>query len=71
MGNDGKVKLDGQRRAIREHVEKYKKYPDDRDKNFALKTIKNCQKEVQSILKKYPHLSSSWEDTWIPGAKER
>jgi len=71
MGNDGKVKLDGQRRAIREHIEKYKKYPLDRDKDYALKTIRNCQKEVQSLRKKYPHLPESWEDKWVPGAKEK
>jgi hypothetical protein len=71
MAHEGRIKLEGQRRAIREHIAKYKIYPDAWDKNYALKTIRNCQKEVVSLLRKFPNLHASWEDTWVPGAMER
>lgn len=63
---DDKTKLEGQRRAVREHIEKYNKYHDERDKNFALKTIRNCQNRISLILKKHSHWPSSYEDDWTP-----
>lgn len=61
-----KDELKGQRRAVREHVEKYKKYPDKRDKDFALKTIGNARSHIARLKSKHPSLDSSWEDTWRP-----
>ena len=60
-------KLFGQRRAIWEHIEKWKTYPDPRDKDFALKTIRNCQAQVADIRRKSPQLRPDWIDTWKPG----
>jgi hypothetical protein len=63
---DDRLKLDGQRRAIREHIEKYKSYPNPADKNFALKTIRNAQEQIGKILTNHPHWLGSWEDKWTP-----
>ena len=63
---DDKTKLEGQRAAIREHKEKYERYSIQNDKDFALKTIKNCQNQIANILRRHPHWSSSWEDSWKP-----
>lgn len=59
-------KIDGQRAAIREHIDKYRRYPIPHEKEFALKTIRNCQKEIADLRKRSPHLKPSWEDTWQP-----
>jgi hypothetical protein len=60
--------IDGMRKAIRGHVEKWKKYPDKQDKDFAVKTIVRVQTDVTNIKEKHPSLKndSSWEDTWKP-----
>ena len=63
---DDKTKLAGQRAAVREHIEKYNKYTQQHEKDYALKTIRNAQKQIASILKKHPHWPSSSEDTWSP-----
>ena len=63
---DDKTKLEGQRRAVREHIEKYNRYPDKRDKEYALKTIRNAQNQIRRILSKHPHWGSSYEDNWAP-----
>ncbi len=63
---DDKTKLESQRAAIREHKEKYERYSIQHDKDFALKTIKNCQNQIANILRSHPHWSSSWEDSWKP-----
>jgi len=68
---DDKVKLEGQRNAIREHIDKYKAYPNEWDKQFALKTIRRCQSEIQDLIAKHKHWLPSWEDTWFPGASEK
>lgn len=58
--------LDGQRRSIREHIEKWKTYPAAQDKEFALKTIRRCQDHVSKLRRDHPSLGSSWEDSWRP-----
>jgi len=63
---DDKTKLAGQRRAVREHIDKYNKYPLEHDKNYALKTIRNAQNQIQRIRAKHPHWPSSYEDNWTP-----
>lgn len=63
---DDKTKLAGQRAAVREHIEKYNKYTQKHEKDYALKTIRNAQSQIASILKKHPHWPSSYEDTWSP-----
>lgn len=65
MSNDDK-KLEGQRAAIREHINKHRSYPEPEDKAFALKTIGNAQDQITAILKKHPHWDESWEDRWRP-----
>ena len=61
--SDDSIKLEGQRRAIREHIEKYKRYPDQRDKDFALKTIRNCQEQIKKLRAKHPNWPASREDS--------
>ena len=67
---DDEVKLNGQRRAIREHIEKWKRYPSDYDKEFALKTVSRAQEEIRKIKRKNTRASTSWEDDWRPGDPE-
>lgn len=43
---DDKAKLEGQRRAIRERIDKYARYPHELDKRTALKTIQNAQRQT-------------------------
>ncbi len=49
---DDLTKLEGHR-AIREHIEKYKRY--QRDKDFAVKTIRNCQEQIKKLRAKHPN----------------
>ena len=60
--------LQGQRRAVSEHVDKYQKYNQSYEKEFALKTIRNAQQQIARLKSSHPSLSrdSSWEDTWRP-----
>ena len=59
--------LEGFRASIAKHVEKWKQYPAQQDKDFAVKTINRDQGEIEKIKAKHPSLnSSSWEDTWSP-----
>lgn len=65
--NDIKTKLSGQRAAVREHVEKYRRYPHEEDKQFALKTIRNAQNQIAALKRKATaKIESSWEDDWRP-----
>lgn len=59
-------KLNGHRRSVREHIEKWKRYPDGRDKAFALKTIERVQAEIQELRAKHPSLRGEPCDTWCP-----
>jgi ribosomal protein S20 len=58
----------GHRSAIREHIEKWRRYTTEYDKNFALKTISNAQAQIQKLKDRHPSLrsDSSQEDTWSP-----
>ncbi|MDQ6523987.1 hypothetical protein RB608_10265 [Nocardioides sp. LHD-245] len=60
------TKIAGHRRAIRAHIEKYRRYPADQDKAFALKTIQNAQRQISDLKRRQPRASSSSEDTWRP-----
>jgi hypothetical protein len=64
--SDTKVKIDGHRRAIREHIEKYNRYPMKQDKDYALKTIRNVQTQIQSLRTKHPQIPADPIDTWRP-----
>ena len=62
-------KLDGQRKAVREHVDKWRRYVQPYEKTGALKTIENAQRHIQKIKADFPTLKSDnkTEDTWRPG----
>jgi hypothetical protein len=62
-------KLDGQRRAVREHVDKWNRYVESYEKDGALKTIANAQGHIQKIKSDYPTLKNDArpEDNWRPG----
>ena len=49
--SDAISRIESQRAAIREHIEKYERYEHPQDKEFALKTIERCQDEIASRLK--------------------
>jgi hypothetical protein len=59
-------KLEGQRAAVREHVEKFNSYPFAQDKKFALRTIRIAQKHIQDIKRNHSGWPDSWEDEWAP-----
>jgi len=60
-------KINAQRAAIREHIEKYKNYPHPYDKQFALKTITNCQSNIAELKCSCElNIESSYEDAWRP-----
>ncbi|MCB1890389.1 MAG: hypothetical protein KDH20_22475 [Rhodocyclaceae bacterium] len=63
---DDRLKLEGQRAAIREHITKYEAYSLEGEKNFALKTIRNCQAQIAKLLARHKHWPASWEDNWLP-----
>lgn len=44
-------RIESQRDAIREHIDKYERYIEDYDKEYALKTIRNCQGRIEHIKK--------------------
>lgn len=60
------TKIDGQRRAIREHIAKFERYPDRNDKRTAVKTVERAQNEITSIKRRHPRVAARWEDTWKP-----
>lgn len=65
--NEIKNKIAGHRAAIREHIDKYNKYPHPQDKEFALKTIQRVQKEISQLKNKANvNIDDSWEDDWSP-----
>ena len=63
---DAETKLAGQRKAIQDHINKYNVYAHEQDKNFALKTIRNAQQQIEDIKKRNPKTSMSHLDTWKP-----
>jgi len=68
---DEQKKIDGHRRAVRDHIDKYKRYPVQQDKDFALKTIRRVQGEIADLMRKNPRARSSWEDSWRPRERNR
>lgn len=64
-------KLEGQRRAVREHVEKWQRYTESYDKNTALRTIENAQRHIQNIKSDFSSLryDNRPEDDWTPGKR--
>ncbi len=59
--------IEGQRAAIREHIEKYNRYVYAQDKEFALKTIERCQDNIERLKAQCnQYIESSWEDSWTP-----
>jgi hypothetical protein len=63
---EAEKKLDGQRKAIEEHIKKFRTFQFPQDKEFALKTIRNAQKQIEDIKKRNPLTSTSPFDTWKP-----
>lgn len=58
-------RIEGQRRAIREHISKYENYPYEQDKQFALRTIEICQAEIEKLKRQCNvSIEDSWEDDW-------
>jgi hypothetical protein len=70
--NAGRAKheLKGQRRAVSEHVEEYKRNARGQslEKDSALRTIRIAQRHIAKLKSTHPTLSndSSWEDNWRP-----
>jgi hypothetical protein len=60
------AKIAGHRRAIRDHIAKYERYPAAQDKAFALKTIQRVQGTIRDLKRRQPRAYSSYEDTWQP-----
>ena len=59
------LRIEGQRRAIREHIQKFENYPYSQDKEFALRTISICKKKKKKIKRQCNvYIESSWEDSW-------
>jgi hypothetical protein len=63
---DDKTKLEGQRRAVRDHIDKYNRYPSQQEKQTALKTVQNAQSHIAALKRRNPRLGDSYEDTWRP-----
>ena len=64
-----KDKLAGQRRAVREHVKKWREFNEPYEKNTALKTIQNAQSHIAKIKSDHASLKHDNDkaDTWRPG----
>jgi hypothetical protein len=60
--------LAGQRKAVSDHIAKWARYKEPHDKNFALKTIRNAQTQIEKLKKAHPSLAkvTEPEDTWSP-----
>lgn len=59
--------LESARKAVAEHVDKWKRYTEKQDKDFAAKTVKRVQGDIQKLKSNHPSLNKdSWEDTWAP-----
>ena len=58
--------IDGHRRAIRDHISKYQRYPAKQDKEFAWKTIQRIQREIADLKRRNSRLGNAREDTWRP-----
>ena len=63
MSNEER-KIQGHRKAVRDHIDKYRRYPEQNDKQFALKTIDRIQSEISKLKRRKSTLTDSWEDSW-------
>ena len=61
-----KKKIEGHRAHIRTHIEKYKRYREDYEKQNMVKQIQNAQHQISDLRRKHPSISGSDEDTWRP-----
>src|SRR2546423_14878081 len=59
-------KVEGRRRAVRDHIAKYQRYSDKQDKEFALKTIQRVQRQIADLKRRKPKIRGSDEDSWRP-----
>jgi len=57
--------VDSHRATIRDHIEKYNRY-EGSEKDTALSTIQNAQRQIRDIMRHKPSISSSSEDNWSP-----
>ena len=64
---DERAALAGQRRTVREHILKAEHYRGPGEREFALKTVRNAQGQIEKLMRRHPHWPASWEDKWIPG----
>lgn len=60
------AKIASHRRAIRDHIAKYERYPAAQDKEFSLKTIQRVQGTIRDLKRRQLRASSSYEDSWQP-----
>lgn len=59
--------LDGARKSVADHIDKYRRYTSQHDKDFALKTIRNVQARIKKIKDDHPSLRKDDNlDTWRP-----
>ena len=63
-----RIKLQSQRKAVAEHIDKWRRYTEPYEKEFALKTIRNAQRHIQKIKEAHPSLKhdNAREDSWKP-----
>lgn len=61
-----KEQVDGHRKAIRDHIAKWRAFTSQQDKDFALKTIRNAQGHISKLRSDHPSIDSSSEDSWRP-----
>lgn len=60
--------LAGHRDAVREHIEKYRRYVEPYEKDDALKTVVRVQDEISKLKDRHPSLRYDTDplDTWKP-----
>lgn len=63
-----KKQMAGQRAAVREHIDKYKRYQESYEKEVALKTVRRAQEAIAKLKRAHPSLQhdSDSVDTWNP-----
>ena len=63
-----RTEIRSMRRAVADHVAKWRRYTEPHDKQFAAKTVSRVQADIARLKQGHPSLrnDSSWEDTWTP-----
>ncbi len=61
-----RAQIEGHRKHIRTHIEKYKKFTDSYSKATMVKQIETAQSQIRDLLRKHPSPASSREDNWRP-----